>query len=79
MQPLSVTFVLTKVSVNVNFTKCFSIIIQGRHYETLQIRNLIPLLLLLRHKDHFRSIMLFLNKYLNINRIKFFDMSTLKK
>ena len=52
---------------------------QGRHYETLQIQNLIPLLLLLRLKDHFRSIMLFLNKYLNINRIKFFDMSALKK
>ena len=79
MGPLSVTFVLTKVILNVNFTKYFSIIMQDRHYETLQIQNLILLLLVLRLKDHFRFIMLFLNKYLNINRIKFFDMSTLKK
>ena len=52
---------------------------QDRHYEIIQIQNLILLLLVLLFKDHFRFIMLFLNKYLNINRIKFFDMSTLKK
>ena len=39
--------------------------------------NLILFLLVLSFEDHFRFVMLFLNKYLNINRNKFFD--TVKK
>ena len=35
--------------------------------------NLILFLLVLSFEDHFRFFMLFLNKYLNINRNKFFD------
>ena len=35
--------------------------------------------LVLSFEDHFRFFMLFLNKYLNINRNKFFDLNTVKK
>ena len=41
--------------------------------------NLILFLLVLSFEDHFRFFMLFLKKYLNINRNKFFDSNTVKK
>ena len=41
--------------------------------------NPILFLLVLSFEDHFRFLMLFLNKYLNINRNKFFDLNTVKK
>ena len=41
--------------------------------------NLILFLLALSFEDHFRFFMLFLSKYLNRNRKKFFDLNTVKK
>ena len=41
--------------------------------------NLILSLLVLSFEDHFRFFMLFLNKSLDINRKKFFDLNTVKK
>ena len=41
--------------------------------------NLILFLLVLSFEDQFRFLMLFLNKYLNINRNTFFDLNTVKK
>ena len=38
--------------------------------------KLIFLLLVLVFEDHFRFLILFLNKYLNINRINIFDLNT---
>ena len=35
--------------------------------------------LVLNLEDHFRFLMLFLKKYLNINRIKIFHLNTVKK
>ena len=41
--------------------------------------NLILFLFVLSFEDHFRFFKLFLNKYLNINKNKFFDLNTVKK
>ena len=41
--------------------------------------NLILLLLVLSFEEHLRFFMLFLNKYLNIDRNKLFDLNTVKK
>ena len=41
--------------------------------------NLILFLLVLSFEDSFRLFMLFLNKHLDINRNKFFDLNTVKK
>ena len=41
--------------------------------------NLILLHLVLNFEDHFRFLIMFLNKYLNINRNKFFDLNTVEK
>ena len=37
------------------------------------------LLLVLSFEDHFRFLIIFLNKYLNINIIKIFDLNTVQK
>ena len=41
--------------------------------------NLILLHLVLNFEDHFRFLIMFLNKYLNINQNKFFDLNTVEK
>ena len=41
--------------------------------------NLILFLLVLSFEERFRFFMLFLSKYLNRNRNKFFDLNTVKK
>ena len=38
--------------------------------------KLLFLLLVLIFEDHFRFLMLFLNKFLNLNRINIFDLNT---
>ena len=50
-----------------------------KHYDKSQISNLSFFLLVLGFEDHFRFFMLFLSKYLNRNRKKFFDLNTVKK
>ena len=41
--------------------------------------NLFFVLLVLSFEDHFRFIMLYLNEYLKINRVKTFDLNIVKK
>ena len=48
-----------------------------KFYKSLT-SNLILFLLVLSFEDHFRFL-LFLNKYLNINRNNFFDLNIVKK
>ena len=50
-----------------------------KHYDKSQISNLSFFVLVLGFEDHFRFFMLFLSKYLNRNRKKFFDLNTVKK
>ena len=52
---------------------------QDKHFTKHYTLKTHFLLLVLRFEDHYRFLMLFLNKYLNINRIKSFDLNTVKK
>ena len=52
---------------------------QDRHFTKYYHFKLIIFLLVLSFEDHFRFFILFLNKYLNINRNKVFDLNTVKK
>lgn len=65
-----------------NFTKYFSIIMQDRHFTKhlhTVTSKLLLLILVLRFEDHFRYLILILNKYLYIYRIKIFYLNTVKK
>ena len=65
-----------------NFTKYFSIIMQDRqftkHLHTVTSKLLL-LILVLRFEDHFRYLILILNKYLYKYRMKIFYLNTVKK
>ena len=65
-----------------NFTKYFSIIMQDWHFTKhlhTVTSKLLLLILVLRFEDHFRYLILILNKYLYIYRIKIFYLNTVKK
>ena len=53
---------------------------QDRYFlQNTMTLNLILFLLVLSFEDHFGPFMLFLNKYLNINKNKSFSLNTIEK
>ena len=69
----------TRIDFHWFFCEGFSMIIQDRHCTKHYVSNFIFLLLVLSFEDHFRFIMLYLSKYLKINRVKTFDLNIVKK
>ena len=73
-------FVHSFVGLKRDFHNFFRTIMQSRHFtEINDFKTHFFLLLVLFFEDRFRFLMLFLNKYVNINRIKAFDLNTVKE